>query len=108
LKANTRGQFAVLMLDLDQFKTINDRYGHEAGDRALQHVAVILVENTRGSDYLFRYGGEEFVVVLGSVSRTEAVAIAHALRRAIGESRVLLQRGGSPPLTDRSSVGAQW
>src|SRR5690606_40596520 len=86
LQANTGRQFAVLMLDLDHFKAINDQYGHEAGDRALQHVAAILVENTRGSDYLFRYGGEEFVVVLGPGSRSEAVAGARAPRRASAES----------------------
>ena len=107
LQANTGRQFAVLMLDLDHFKAINDQYGHEAGDRALQHVAAILVENTRGSDYLFRYGGEEFVVVLGSVSRTEAVAIAHALRRAIAESPVLLQGGVRLPLTASIGVALQ-
>ena len=55
LEANTGRQFAVLMIDLDHFKAINDQHGHEAGDRALQHVAALLVDNTRGSDYLFRY-----------------------------------------------------
>src|SRR5690606_41304789 len=75
LHASTGRQFAVLMLDLDHFKAINDTHGHDAGDRALQHVAAILVEGTRGSDYLFRYGGEEFVIVLGSVGQTEAVGI---------------------------------
>src|SRR5690606_30764619 len=49
LEANTGRQFAVLMIDLDHFKAINDRHGHETGDRALQHVAALLVDNTRGS-----------------------------------------------------------
>jgi len=107
LQANTGRQFAVLMLDLDHFKSINDDHGHEAGDRALQHVASLLVENTRGSDYLFRYGGEEFVVVLGSVSRAEAVAIAEGLRRAIVESPLVLQGGTRLPLSASIGVAIQ-
>ncbi|WP_024868131.1 diguanylate cyclase [Pseudoxanthomonas suwonensis] len=107
LQANTGRQFAVLMLDLDHFKSINDNHGHEAGDRALQHVASILVENTRGSDYLFRYGGEEFVVVLGSVSQTEAVAIAHALRRAIADAPLALPGGDRLQLTASIGVAVQ-
>ncbi|WP_225218192.1 GGDEF domain-containing protein [Luteimonas colneyensis] len=104
LQANTGRQFAVLMLDLDHFKAINDTHGHEAGDRALKHVAALLVQNTRGSDYLFRYGGEEFVVVLGSVSRDDALAIAEGLRNAIASSPVTLADGSTLRLT--GSIGA--
>jgi diguanylate cyclase len=107
LQANTGRQFAVLMLDLDHFKAINDRHGHEGGDRALQHVANLLVENTRGSDYLFRYGGEEFVVVLGSVGRAEAITIAEGLRRAIAESPVALADGTRLPLSASIGVALQ-
>ncbi|ADV26862.1 diguanylate cyclase [Pseudoxanthomonas suwonensis 11-1] len=107
LQASTGRQFAVLMLDLDHFKAINDGHGHEAGDRALQHVAAILVENTRGSDYLFRYGGEEFVAVLGSVSQTEAVAIAHALRRAISGAPLALSDGTRLQLSASIGVAVQ-
>lgn len=107
LQANTGRQFAVLMLDLDHFKAINDAHGHEAGDRALKHVAALLVENTRGSDYLFRYGGEEFVVVLGSVSRDDALAIAEGLRNAIASSPVVLADGQALPLTGSIGVAVQ-
>lgn len=107
LQASTGRQFAVLMLDLDHFKSINDAHGHEAGDRALQHVASLLMENTRGSDYLFRYGGEEFVVVLGSVSHTEALAIAQALRRAIAATPVVLAGGTRLSLTASIGVALQ-
>ena len=107
LHASTGRQFAVLMLDLDHFKAINDTHGHDAGDRALQHVAAILVEGTRGSDYLFRYGGEEFVIVLGSVGQTEAVAIAHALRRAIAGSPVSLPGQVRLPVTASIGVAVQ-
>jgi diguanylate cyclase len=103
LQANTGRQFALLMLDLDHFKSINDDHGHEAGDRALQHVANLLAENTRGSDYLFRYGGEEFVVVLGSVGEPEALAIAEGLRRAIASTPVSL--GDGRKLQVSASIG---
>src|SRR5690606_6482994 len=63
LQASSGRQFAVLMLDLDHFKSINDQHGHEPGDRALQHVAALLMQNTRGRDYLFRYGREAVVLV---------------------------------------------
>lgn len=107
LQANTGRQFAVLMLDLDHFKSINDLHGHEAGDRALQHVAGLLVENTRGSDYLFRYGGEEFVIVLGSVSRVEAVGIAEGLRAAIAAAPLVLADATRLPLSASIGVAIQ-
>ena len=107
LQANTGRQFAVLMIDLDHFKAINDTHGHEAGDRALKHVASLLVENTRGSDYLFRFGGEEFVVVLGSVSLDDAMAIAEGLRHAIASSPVVLADGGSLELSASLGVAVQ-
>lgn len=107
LHASTGRQFAVLILDLDHFKAINDTHGHDAGDRALQHVASVLMQNTRGSDYLFRYGGEEFVVVLGSASRSEALAIAQGLRHAIAEAPVVLAGGVRLPLTASIGVAVQ-
>ena len=107
LQANTGRQFALLMIDLDHFKAINDGHGHEAGDRALQHVAALLVENTRGSDYLFRYGGEEFVVVLGSVGEAEAITIADGLRKAIAGSPVTLSDGRKLALSASIGVALQ-
>ena len=85
--------FAVLLLDLDHFKAINDTHGHEAGDRALQHVAGILSQFTRGSDYVFRYGGEEFVVVLVAVDERQALVIADGLCRRMADTPVTLADG---------------
>lgn len=85
--------FSLLLLDLDHFKAINDGHGHDAGDRALQHVATLLSQSTRGSDYLFRYGGEEFVVVLVAASQSQAAVIAEGLRRQIAQSPVALADG---------------
>ncbi|MGV8960696.1 MAG: diguanylate cyclase [Stenotrophomonas sp.] len=95
--------FAVLLLDLDHFKAINDQHGHEAGDRALQHVASILTQFTRGSDYVFRYGGEEFVVVLVATDESKAWVIADGLCRRIYDSPVTLADG--TPLAITASIG---
>ncbi|WP_442682145.1 diguanylate cyclase [Stenotrophomonas sp. JC08] len=103
LAAKTGGSFAVLLLDLDHFKAINDAHGHEGGDQALQHVAAILSQFTRGSDYVFRYGGEEFVVVLVSVEERQALVIADGLCRRIADTPVVLADGSS--LTISASIG---
>ncbi|MCD7100100.1 GGDEF domain-containing protein [Stenotrophomonas sp. MMGLT7] len=88
LASKASGSFAVLLLDLDHFKSINDRYGHETGDRTLQHVANTLNQFTRGSDYVFRLGGEEFVIVLVAVTEQRAQAIAESLRKQIAATQV--------------------
>lgn len=99
LAEKSSGSFAVLLLDLDHFKAINDAHGHEAGDRALQHVASILSQFTRGSDYVFRYGGEEFVVVLVAVEERQAMVIADGLCRRISEAPVVLADGQQLDIT---------
>jgi diguanylate cyclase (GGDEF)-like protein len=72
--------FAVMMLDLDNFKSINDNYGHVAGDEALADVAVILKHSVRDIDYVARYGGEEFVVVLVETTLDAALDVAERIR----------------------------
>ncbi|EDQ02311.1 GGDEF domain-containing protein [Shewanella benthica] len=67
------GHLAVLMLDLDHFKQVNDKYGHLVGDRALEFVAKILTDKSRMSDVLIRYGGEEFMVIVSGSSENGAV-----------------------------------
>lgn len=76
--------FALLILDADHFKQINDRFGHATGDTVLQQLAQVLRAHTRGTDLLARYGGEEFVVVLPeNQSMDEAVATAEKIRAAV-------------------------
>ncbi len=76
-------EVAVLMLDVDHFKQVNDDYGHAAGDRALRSIAETLRANTRVFDSLARYGGEEFVVVMPGSNQDEAVAAAERLRASV-------------------------
>lgn len=77
--------FAVLMIDVDHFKQINDQFGHEVGDQVLQQVASRLVNKARAGDFVFRYGGEEFLVVLAEVELDQAMMVAEKLRKQIAE-----------------------
>ncbi|MCU0949876.1 MAG: GGDEF domain-containing protein [Burkholderiaceae bacterium] len=76
--------FSVLLIDIDRFKAINDDFGHQAGDRALQAVAAELQRHLREGDKLGRYGGEEFTVVLPDAPLAQAVQVAERLRQAVG------------------------
>ncbi len=74
------GPLSFLMLDVDEFKSYNDRFGHPAGDEALRIVGTILKETVRGADVAARYGGEEFSVLLPETSSSEAAVIAERIR----------------------------
>lgn len=77
---------AMLVLDIDHFKTINDRYGHIIGDCALKGIANSVNTCKRDGDLLFRYGGEEFVVLMRDTDRDGAVLLAERIRRCIAEN----------------------
>lgn len=79
---------ALLVLDLDHFKSINDRFGHEAGDLMLQHFSELSRAMTRAGDLLFRMGGEEFCFVLPDTPIAEARAVAERLRSRFAESPI--------------------
>lgn len=81
--ARHRQSLACLLLDIDHFKQINDRFGHQAGDTVLQQVAQALGRDLRASDVLARYGGEEFVLLLPSTTKAQALAIAERLRTSV-------------------------
>jgi diguanylate cyclase (GGDEF)-like protein len=76
---------SLVVVDIDHFKTINDTYGHTVGDNAIQAFAKCAVRTTRGSDILFRYGGEEFVALLSNTGANGALLLAERLRRAVSE-----------------------
>lgn len=76
---------AVVVMDLDHFKQINDRWGHHAGDAVLVHIATLLRDQLRSSDWAFRIGGEEFCLLLPVAARDGAITVTEALRRRIAE-----------------------
>jgi diguanylate cyclase (GGDEF)-like protein len=98
--------FTVLMLDLDHFKTINDRHGHAAGDRVLKHTAAALKAELREVDAVGRFGGEEFLVLMPGATVETAMPVAERLRRALvtGAPRV----EGATLLCPASIGIAQW
>jgi diguanylate cyclase (GGDEF)-like protein len=85
--------FAVLFADIDFFKKVNDTYGHQIGDLALQRVAETLSRERRSGDVCGRYGGEEFVLVVSNVSAHEAQRVAERHRRAVAGLRLAAQGG---------------
>ena len=93
---------AVLVLDLDHFKTINDTLGHNAGDQLIVSIASVLRQRLRASDILARLGGDEFAVLLPKADRDEAAEVADAIVAAIRTNTTLL---GGERKTVTSSLG---
>lgn len=93
---------ALLMLDMNHFKQVNDTLGHGAGDALLQHVAGLLTHHTRTTDCVARLGGDEFVVLMQESSTAEAIAKTRALRTVFVENP-LLWEGKSVPVS--ASIG---
>ena len=91
--------FAVLLLDLDRFKSVNDTWGHAVGDAVLIEVARRLKANLRLSDLIARIGGEEFLVVLPDTSFDAAHATAERLRQAVSERPIPIEGGGALRIT---------
>src|SRR5262249_22265576 len=74
---------ALILLDLDDFKRVNDRYGHAVGDQVLRQVGQGLEQNARASDVVCRYGGEELAVILPETAASDAKMVAERLRKAV-------------------------
>ncbi|WP_371316098.1 cellulose biosynthesis regulator diguanylate cyclase DgcQ [Enterobacter sp. ENT03] len=84
---------AVIQIDLDHFKQVNDRYGHQAGDRVLTHVARLISDTLRVGDVAGRVGGEEFCVILPNTTLAQGAAIAERIRARIAAKEILLAKG---------------
>ena len=103
LRARARGlPIALLFIDLDHFKEINDSYGHAAGDACLRAIIGPIHAELRQSDVIGRYGGEEFVVILSSADMAAAHPIAERIRNRVAEVRV---EGYGPPIRLTCSIG---
>lgn len=91
--------FSVLAIDIDHFKHINDTWGHEGGDVVLQQISTILSNNSRGGDYVFRMGGEEFLVLLVDTSEVAALRVAEKLRAQVERETFTVQRNAAMTVT---------
>src|SRR5690606_35576548 len=74
---------SLALLDLDHFKSVNDNYGHPAGDAALQGASDIIAQSARGSDIACRYGGEEFAIIMPETTPEQAMTLCTRIREAI-------------------------
>jgi diguanylate cyclase (GGDEF)-like protein len=98
---------AVLVIDMDHFKRLNDTYGHLAGDVALKAVGEALADELRGYDAVGRFGGEEFVALLPGVNGTTAMGVAERVRARIEAVPVQVERrtGGTGDIAVTASIG---
>ena len=90
------------MLDIDQFKRVNDTYGHAIGDRVLVEAAAVMGAEIRNNDVIARYGGEEFVVLLPETDLTVAHEVAERIRSTIGQTDFI---SGNGPVHITASLG---
>jgi len=91
LIASTRRRqvsLAIMLLDLDYFKVVNDTYGHDAGDTVLKALASVLRQSVRASDMVIRFGGEEFLIVLQEATEEGALKVAENIRRAVEQMKI--------------------
>jgi len=103
-QANRTGTcFGILMIDIDHFKQVNDTYGHDVGDKAIKIVAQTLVENTRSSDIVVRFGGEEFIILLHNCDENYIFSIGEKIRKAFLEKEI---PAGDSTINKTLSVGA--
>jgi diguanylate cyclase (GGDEF)-like protein len=96
-----KSQFALLMIDIDFFKLLNDRHGHHVGDQVLRDVASLLMKDMREVDTVARYGGEEFVIILPETSGSGARQVAERLRRTVEQTKFFAE---SPQAIERVTI----
>lgn len=92
INSNQNKNFALLMLDLDKFKNVNDNFGHLVGDTVLRKIASILKKECPKEAIISRYGGEEFAIALPSSNKNEALSIAESLRKAVEACKIGVRR----------------
>jgi diguanylate cyclase (GGDEF)-like protein len=95
-------ELSILMLDLDHFKLVNDEFGHSMGDKVLKEAALCMVNCIRQTDMCFRYGGEEFLIMLSNAESAGALRIAERIRQSIAALKFDSEKG---PLQITASIG---
>jgi diguanylate cyclase (GGDEF)-like protein len=101
LKTPNHPDYALMMIDIDHFKRVNDQWGHDTGDRVLQHIANTIQQHLRAGDYVGRWGGEEFIVIMPGANKTTAMELAEIIRAAIFNSQCEAEK----PLSVTASFG---
>lgn len=101
---NNQVPFSIILLDIDFFKSINDNYGHLAGDRVLRDTVEVIQHSLRKPDILARYGGEEFIICLPNTQLDQANIIAERVKCAIESNQILIQEN-TPPISITVSIG---
>jgi diguanylate cyclase (GGDEF)-like protein len=104
--ARTQGQMALVLLDVDRFKGVNDEYGHPAGDTVLRTMARILAESVREIDTAGRWGGEEFALVLSGTDLAGGTLLAERIRKAIEATTVEIEDGVELAITASFGVAS--
>ncbi|ODA43903.1 GGDEF domain protein [Thermodesulfovibrio sp. N1] len=92
-------KFSLLFIDIDDFKKINDRYGHLSGDMVLQEIAKRLQKAVRKNDMVFRFGGEEFVVLLHGANSERAISIAERIRQEVANEEIKIYEDNKISIT---------
>lgn len=102
-----KSTIAILMIDMDYFKKVNDNYGHDVGDLVLKELSFILNDNIRDADLAVRYGGEEFIIILNNLdSKESAVTVAEKLRTKVEER--IIKIGNEKTLKKTISIGLSY
>ncbi|HEY4600736.1 MAG TPA: GGDEF domain-containing protein [Cerasibacillus sp.] len=99
-------KIAIVVIDIDFFKKVNDTYNHSVGDRVIQHIAAMLSENLSDQDFLFRSGGEEFTLFLHGRSYTESITFLEELRKRIANTPAIAEfKGKTISVNHTASIG---
>jgi len=104
LRRDKKG-YAVLLLDLDFFKTINDQFGHATGDQVLKTLAQILLSNNREESIISRWGGEEFLILLPKADLQSALDVANRIHEKIHQAEVISKQDGNTVIKFTTSIG---
>lgn len=89
-------ELSLIMFDIDRFKSVNDNFGHLAGDHVLKHLAAVVKTRIRREDVLARYGGEEFAIILPEIEHAQAVAFAEKIRKLVEDAKFTFEEAAIP------------
>lgn len=98
--------YSIIMIDLDHFKRVNDLYGHQAGDAVLRQCCRLIKENIRLTDYAFRYGGEEMLIVAPEMGKQETIKLAERMRKTIHDTSIVIADSRSINVTASFGVAS--